>query len=478
MNEASLTLKDPRPVSADPFDLAALAAGREPERYGLHNRHLNEQMVRVLQTIGYDVGFTRGQGQYLWDRKGERYLDLLSGWGVFALGRNHPDVSRALISVIEADLPNLVQMDVSILAGLLAERLLKYTPWLDKAFFCNSGAEAVEAAMKFARSSTGRSRILFCDHAFHGLTYGALSMNGDAIFRDGFGPLIPDVGEIPFNDLDALDRALARKDVAAFFVEPIQGKGAIMPDPDYLARAGALCRKYGTLFVADEIQTGMGRTGKFLAVEHWGAEPDMVLLAKALSGGHVPVGAVLARRQIFEKVFNRMDRAVVHGSTFSKIDRSMAAGIATLEVMEQEKLIENAARRGEQILEGFRSMNQRYELVKDVRGKGLMIGIEFGAPKSLKLRTAWTVLEKVNAGLFCQMITIPLFKDHKVLSQVAGHGNHTIKLLPPLNIGDEDVAWVERSFDAVIADAHRVPGAVWSLGKTLADHAIKAKMGS
>ena len=478
MNEASLTLKDPRPVSADPFDLAALAAGREPERYGLHNRHLNEQMVRVLQTIGYDVGFTRGQGQYLWDRKGERYLDLLSGWGVFALGRNHPDVSRALISVIEADLPNLVQMDVSVLAGLLAERLLKYTPWLDKAFFCNSGAEAVEAAMKFARSSTGRSRILFCDHAFHGLTYGALSMNGDAIFRDGFGPLIPDVGEIPFNDLDALDRALARKDVAAFFVEPIQGKGANMPDPDYLARAGALCRKYGTLFVADEIQTGMGRTGKFLAVEHWGAEPDMVLLAKALSGGHVPVGAVLARRQIFEKVFNRMDRAVVHGSTFSKNDLSMAAGIATLEVMEQEKLIENAARRGEQILEGFRSMNQRYELVKDVRGKGLMIGIEFGAPKSLKLRTAWTVLEKVNAGLFCQMITIPLFKDHKVLSQVAGHGNHTIKLLPPLNIGDEDVAWVERSFDAVIADAHRVPGAVWSLGKTLADHAIKAKMGS
>lgn len=477
MNEASLTLNDPRPLGADPFDFAALAAGREPERYGLHTRHLNEQMVRVLQTIGYDVGFTRGQGQYLWDRNGARYLDLLSGWGVFALGRNHPDISRALISVIEADLPNLVQMDVSVLAGLLAERLLKHTPWLDKAFFCNSGAEAVEAAMKFARSSTGRSRILFCDHAFHGLTYGALSLNGDAIFRDGFGPLIPDVSEIPFNDLEALERALARKDVAAFFVEPIQGKGAIMPDPDYLARAGALCRKYGTLFVADEIQTGLGRTGKFLAVEHWGAEPDMVLLAKALSGGHVPVGAVLARRQIFEKVFNRMDRAVVHGSTFSKNDLAMAAGLATLEVMEQEKLIENAARRGEQILEGFRSMNQRYELVRDVRGKGLMIGIEFGAPKSLKLKTAWSLLEKVNSGLFCQMITIPLFKDHKVLSQVAGHGNHTIKLLPPLTIGDEDVAWIERAFDAVIADAHRVPGAVWSLGKTLADHAIRSKLG-
>ena len=457
------------------FDLATLAAAREPERYALHTRYLNEQMVRVLQTIGYDVGFTSGRGQYLWDRKGDRYLDLLSGWGVFALGRNHPDIRRALVSVIEADLPNLVQMDVSALAGILAEKLLKYTPWLDKAFFCNSGAEAVEAAIKFARASTGRPGLVYCDHAFHGLTYGALSMNGDGTFREGFGPLIPNVAETPFDDLGALEIALRGRNVAAFFVEPIQGKGANIPSPGYLRGAADLCRKYGTLFVADEIQTGVGRTGKFLAVEHWGVEPDMVLLAKALSGGHVPVGAVLLRRKTFENVFNRMDRAVVHGSTFSKNDLSMAAGVATLDVLENEHLVENAARRGEEILIRFRAMLDRYELVKDVRGKGLMIGIEFGAPRSLKLKTAWTLLEKVNAGLFCQMITIPLFKDHKVLSQVAGHGNHTIKLLPPLNLGAEDVDWIDRSFDAVIADAHRVPGAVWSLGKTLADHALKAR---
>jgi ornithine--oxo-acid transaminase len=475
MNHISL-VHDFATDSADPsFDMAALAVAREPERYALHTRHLNEQMVRVLQTIGYDVGFSSGRGQYLWDRKGERYLDLLSGWGVFALGRNHPDIRRALISVIDADLPNLVQMDVSILAGLLAEKLLRYTPWLDKAFFCNSGAEAVEAAMKFARSATGRPGLVFCDHAYHGLTYGALSMNGDNTFREGFGPLLPGVAEVPFNDLAALDKALSRRDVAAFFVEPIQGKGANMPDDDYLAGAQELCRKYGTLFVADEIQTGVGRTGKFLAVEHWGVEPDMVLLAKALSGGHVPVGAVLLRKKTFEKVFNRMDRAVVHGSTFSKNDLAMAAGIATLDVLENERLIENAARRGEQIMASFRDMRDRYELVKDVRGKGLLVGIEFGQPKSLKLKTAWTLLEKVNAGLFCQMITIPLFKDHKVLSQVAGHGNHCVKLLPPLNLIDEDIAWIERAFDAVIADAHRVPGAVWSLGKTLADHAIRAR---
>lgn len=461
--------------ATDAFDMAQAAQERNGDRYRLHTRHLNEQMVRVLQTIGYDVSFTRGVGQYLWDKNGTKYLDLLSGWGVFALGRNHPDVRRALNSVIDADLPNLVQMDVSVLSGLLAEQLLSCAPYMEKVFFSNSGAEAVEAAIKFARNATGRAGLVFCDHAFHGLSYGALSLNGDGVFRDGFGPLLPGAMQVPFNDLSALEAALRGRDVAAFFVEPIQGKGVVMPSDDYLARAAALCRKYGTLFVADEIQTGLGRTGKFLAVEHWGVEPDMVLLAKALSGGHVPVGAVLTRRATFEKVFNRMDRAVVHGSTFSKNDLGMAAGLATLRVIENEGLVRHAAQIGARLTASFGEMRDRYELVKDIRGKGLMLGVNFGAPRSLKLKAAWSFLETVNAGLFCQLITIPLFKEHKVLSQVAGHGNHCVKLLPPLTIDERDCDWIESAFDAVIADSHRVPGAVWSLGKTLADHAMKAR---
>ena len=463
--------------ATDAFDMALAAGEREGDRYRLHETHLNEQLVKVLKTIGYDVSFTRGKGQYLWDKADTKYLDLLSGWGVFALGRNHPDVRRALNSVIDADLPNLVQMDVSVLSGLLAEQLLSFAPYMEKVFFSNSGAEAVEAAIKFARNATSRAGIVFCDHAFHGLTYGALSLNGDGVFRDGFGPLLPGSAQVPFNDLGALEAALRKRDVAAFFVEPIQGKGVVMPDDDYLARAVALCRQYGTLFVADEIQTGLGRTGKFLAVEHYGVEPDMVLLAKALSGGHVPVGAVLTRRKIFDKVFNRMDRAVVHGSTFSKNDLGMAAGLATLRVMENEGLVANAARIGDRLHASFAEMRDRYELVKEVRGKGLMQGIVFGAPKSLKLRAAWSLLETVNAGLFCQLITIPLFKEHKVLCQVAGHGNHCVKLLPPLTINERDCDWIVSAFDAVIADAHRVPGAVWTLGKTLADHAMKARAG-
>jgi len=458
------------------LDIAKLFAEREPERYALHTRHLNEQMVKVLKTIGYDVGFRRGKGAYLYDREGAEYLDLLSGWGVFALGRNHPAVRDALKGVLDADLPNLVQMDVSPLAGVLAERLLRYTPYLQKVFFSNSGAEAVETAIKFARAATGRQGIAYCGHAFHGLTYGGLSLNGDEIFRKGFGPLLSDCAEVPFDDLAALERALSSRQMAAFIVEPIQGKGVNLPSEGYLAGAAELCRRFGTLFVADEIQTGLGRTGKFLAVEHWNVEPDMVLLAKSLSGGHVPVGAVLTRKWIFDKVFDRMDKAVVHGSTFSKNDLAMAAGLATLEVLESERLIEKADALGRRLLESFEAMAERHEFVKAVRGKGLMIGIEFGAPRSLKLKAAWSVLETMNTGLFCQLITVPLFKEHKVLTQVAGHASHTIKLLPPLVISEADCAWIERAFEAVIAESHRVPGSVWSLGKTLADHAVKMKL--
>ena len=455
------------------FDIREMLARRDAERYTLHSQHLNDMMVRVLRTLGFDAGFQSGQGQYLFDRSGERYLDLLSGWGVFGIGRNHPLLREILTEVLARDLANLVQMDVSLLAGLLAERLLGSVPFLDKVFFANSGSEAVEAAIKFARRATGRPGIVYCDHAFHGLTCGALSANGDEIFREGFGPLLTGFTSIPFNDLGALERALSGRNVAAFIVEPIQGKGVNLPDDLYLRGVQALCRKYGTLFVADEIQTGLGRTGRFLAIEHWGVEPDMVLLAKTLSGGHVPIGALLTRKAIFDKVFNRMDRAVVHGSTFGKNDLAMAAGLAALEVIESEGLVQKSAKLGTRLLTAFEGMAERYEFVRTVRGKGLMIGIEFGPPKTLKLKAAWTLLETVSAGLFCQLITIPLFKDHKILCQVAGHASHTVKLLPALVITESDCDWIEQAFEDVIAESHRVPGAVWSLGKTLADHAMK-----
>lgn len=456
-------------------DLLATQSGRN---FDLHDQHLNTQMVRVLKTIGYDRVYTRASGPYLFDEQDQRYLDLLSGFGVFALGRNHPTVVQALQDVLTAELPDMVQMDVSLLSGLLAEAVLKHCPAkLSRMFFCNSGAEAVEAAIKFARYTTKREKIVYCEHGFHGLTLGALSLNGENIFREGFGPLLPQCEAVPFNDLAALEAVLSRRDVAAFMVEPIQGKGVNIPSDDYLPEAARLCAKYDTLFVADEIQTGIGRTGKFWAVEHWGVEPDMILMAKALSGGFVPVGGVAMTSRIMDAVFNRMDRAVVHGSTFSKNNMAMAAGLASLKAIEDEKLVENAARIGEELRTGLLDLQQRYELLNGIRAKGLMIALEFGSPKSLSLKAAWNLLETANKGLFSQMITIPLFKNHRILSQVAGHGMNVVKFLPPLVIGPSDRDWILSALDAVIADCHKVPGAIWDLGKNLTAHALKAKAG-
>ena len=460
------------------FDILKELADRAGESFSLHEKYLNPQMVRVLKTIGFDRQYTRAQGQYLFDGTGARYLDLLSGFGVFSLGRNHPTVKKAMHDILDADLPNLVQMDASLLSGLLAERLLSHVPGQDKVFFCNSGTEAVEAAIKLSRAATRRSKLVFCDHAFHGLTMGSLTMNGDATFRAGFGPLLADAARVPWNDLAALEAALAGNDVAAFFVEPIQGKGVNVPGAGYLQEAARLCKRYGALFVVDEVQSGLGRTGKFLASEHDRLDPDLVLLAKALSGGYVPVGAVVGKKWIFDRTFDRMERAVVHGSTFGKNNLAMAAGLATLAVLEDEGLIENAAVRGESLLRRLGALVGRYELLKEVRGRGLMVALEFGAPQSLALRAAWALLEKATKGLFCQMVIIPLFSRHRILSQVAGHEMYVIKLLPPLCITEADEDWIVAAFDDVIADCHKVPGAVWELATTLASHALKSMAGA
>jgi ornithine--oxo-acid transaminase len=458
------------------FSIAELFSQHSTDKFNLHEQHLNNQMVRVLKTIGYDRHYAKAVGQYLYDESGAEYLDLLSGFGVFAIGRNHPTVVKALTETLTLELPNLVQMDVSLLSGLLAKEILKTTPEnTDKMFFCNSGTEAVEAAIKFARYTTKREKIVFCEHAYHGLTMGALSLNGENIFREGFGPLLSGCSAVPFNDLEALEQALSGKDVAAFIVEPIQGKGVNVPDDNYLPEVERLCKKYGTLFVADEVQTGLGRTGKFWAIEHWNVKPDMICMAKALSGGFVPVGGVAITSKIMDSVYNRMDRAVVHGSTFSKNNMAMAAGLATLRVMEDENLVENSMKVGTDIIDSLNAMTGKYEFLKEARGKGMMIAIEFQSPKSLKLKAAWAMLEAANKGLFCQMITIPLFKEHHILSQVAGHGMNVVKLLPPLNLTQKDRDTIVNAFDKTIADTHQVPGSIWDLGKTLAGHALKGK---
>jgi len=458
------------------MEIAKLIEGRLGEQIELHKRHVNPALARVLQIIDYDVTYTRGEGAYLYDADGNRYLDFLAGYGVYQLGRSHPVLKKALHDLLDLDRPNLIQMDCPLLAGLLAEQLKEHAgrayPGLDAVFFTNSGAEAVEASLKFARAATKRDRFVYLDHAFHGLTLGALSVNGSEHFRAGFGTLLP-ATSVPMNDLNALERELERADVCAFIAEPIQGKGVYMPSDAFLPEAQRLCRKHGTVFIVDEVQAGLGRTGRFFGGEHWGLEPDIVPISKALSGGYVPVGAVLVRRDLHRKTFSGLERCVVHLSTFGMNELAMGAGLATLEVLETENLIENAARQGDRLLAGLLEMKDRYEMLHDVRGKGLMIGIEFGPPGSLKLKAAWKALEAMQAGLFAQLVVMGLMRDHRLLSQVSGHRVNIVKFLPPLILTDEQVDDALTAIDATLAKAHRLRGGLWDMGQHLVKAALK-----
>ncbi|KIQ61538.1 aminotransferase [Kitasatospora griseola] len=462
-------------TQAEPLDLAALLAARGGERYELHARFLNPQLPRMLHTIGFDRSYERAQGAYFYDAEGNEYLDMLAGFGVFALGRHHPAVRATVQQAMDLETADLTRFDCSPLPGLLAERLLALAPGLDRVFFGNSGTEAVETALKFARYATGRRRVLYCDHAFHGLTTGSLSVNGESGFRKGFDPLLPDTA-VPLGDLGALKRELKKGDVAALIVEPIQGKGVLAPPPGWLAAAQQLLHEHKALLICDEVQTGVGRTGAFFAFQaEEGVQPDLVCAAKALSGGYVPIGATLGKSWIFEKVYSSMDRVLVHSASFGSNAQAMAAGLATLHVMRQEKVVENAARVGELLRSRLAALVDRYELLAEVRGRGLMIGIEFGRPRSLKLRTGWTALQAARKGLFAQMVVVPLLQRHRILSQVSGDHLEVIKLIPPLIITEKEVDRFLDAFTEVMDDAHRGSGLMWDFGRTLVKQAVGSR---
>jgi ornithine--oxo-acid transaminase len=453
------------------FDLPGLLADRRGQGFELHARYLNPQLPRMLHTIGFDKVYERAEGAYLWDRDGNRYADFLAGFGVYGVGRNNPVVRKALHDVLDAELADMVQFDTALLPGLLAEQLLAKADGLDRVYFCNSGTEAVEASLKFARYATGRSRIIYCDHAFHGLTTGSLSVNGSAEFRRGFDPLLPDPS-IVLGDLDALERELRKGDVAALIVEPIQGKGVHVAPPGFLAAASRLLHDHGALLICDEVQTGVGRTGKFFAYQHDEVDPDIVTVAKALSGGFVPVGATMAKNWIFEKVYSSMDRVVVHDSTFGSNAMAMAAGLASLAVIEDEQLVANAEQTGKLLLDVLQGMVEEYELLLEVRGRGLIVGLEFGKPRSLKLRTGWNMLQKARRGLFAQMVVVALFQKHRVLTQVSGDFMDVIKLIPPLNISEQEVYLFRDAFTDVMQEAHKGSGLMWDFGRTLVKQAV------
>ena len=439
----------------------------------LYQDRVNPQWVRLLDVLQMNARYTRCEGTELFTDDGRLILDFLSGYCVHNVGHNHPAVIAAIREELESCGPAMIQTHVAERAGELAEKLCQRAGGkLTKAFFASSGSEGIEAAIKLARAYTGRAGLLYADGAFHGLTCGALSLMGDSFWREGFGPMLPGTEAIPFDDLDALEKKLSTKKFAAFIVEPIQSEAGIrVPHPRYFRAAQDLCRSYGTLLVLDEVQTGMYRTGPFLAAQRYAVQPDMVVLAKAMSGGLIPVGAVLMTDGVYDATYGSLRRAIIHTSTFSENGLAMRAALATLEVLEREKLGDRALEMGHNLQERLAETLRGYEMVKDVRGEGLLLGIEFAAPKTLRLRIPFEAFMRIHPAMFGQIVVMRMFRDHGILTQICGNNFTVLKVAPPLVVNEGQI----EEFVAAIADVAELAhssGAFWSEALGLAKRAL------
>lgn len=428
----------------------------QPQNGSTYDQYVNPQWSRLLDVLQMNVTYTRCRGAELETSDGRVILDFLSGYCVHNLGHNHPRLIEALKRELDREGPAMLQSHVSDLAGELGEALcVRAGGRLAKVFFASSGSEGIEATIKFARAHTRRAGILYAAGAFHGLTCGALSLMSNDFWKDGFGPLLPGTEAVPFGDLDAVERKLAAKTFAAFVLEPLQAEGGIhVPEPGYLSAVQALCRRYGTLFILDEVQTGLYRTGKFLAAHHFGVEPDMVVLAKALSGGLVPSSAVLMSEPIYQSVYGSLKRAIVHTSTYSENSLAMRAGLTTIDILEQEGLGQRATKAGTHLRHALTDRLSKYEMVAQVRGLGLLNGIEFRPPRSQALRIPFLAFAHVHPAMFGQMLVMRLFRDHDVLSQVCGNNFMVLKIAPPLVINDRQIDHYVRSVEQVVELMH------------------------
>lgn len=381
------------------------------------------------QPLGIDVA--RAEGARLWDHTGQVYLDLLAGMGVANLGHGHPAVVRAIHEQAERYLHVAVYGEMILEPQVrLARELAQVSPGeLSVVYFSNSGAEAIEGAMKTARKLTERSRFIAFEGAFHGDTMGALSLNGNALYREPFEPLVPVVDFLPFGDLEALERI--GHDVAAVFVEPVQSEGGVRIPPDeFLPRLRQRCRQVGALLVFDEVLTGFGRTGKLFAANHWEVVPDVLVLAKALGGG-LPLGAFVGTQEVMHTLSENPPLA--HVTTFGGHPLSCAAGLAALRVLLEENWIGRAAQLGSRWLaELQKALAGR---VRDVRGIGMLLGIEFDSAG----RTRHFVERCRARGLIANWTL---------------HCDHVVRLLPPLTIAERDLEDATR----IMADVSRTLG--------------------
>lgn len=415
----------------------------------LHREYGNSGLVSLLGMLNFDKLFVKAEGVQVWDSEGNMYLDFLGGYGSLNTGHNHPYIIEALRKV--EGRPNFMQASLPALAGVLAHNLAEITPGeLKHSFFGNSGAEAVEGALKAARIATGRHAIISTVGSFHGKTMGALSLTGREKYQEPFKPLVPECDKVPFNDLGALEERLKKGDVAGFIVEPIQGEGGIIvPDKGYLKGAEELCHRYGALFIADEIQTGFGRTGKMFACEWDDVKPDIMCLAKSLSGGIMPISVFITTEDVWNKAYGTKEKCLLHTTTFGGNTWAVTAGIASLELITQEKLPEKALAMGDYLIKELNVLKEKYGLIKEVRGRGLLIGLEFEQPKGMLDKISGGALSRASEEYLGALVAGQLQNKYGVITAYTLNNPNVIRLEPPLTVNKEQVDHVLTSLDKI-----------------------------
>ncbi len=416
------------------------AAARHPV-VADYERYVNPAFVKLLGTFGYGRVFARGKGTSLWDDQGREYLDLLAGFGAVNLGHNPPALVERMVEFLRDDAVNLVHVGPQLHAAELGRELARaVSAPLEITLFSNSGGEAIEAAMKLGRAATGRSQFIYADGGFHGTGLGSLSIMGHARLRAPFEPLLPNCKAVPFGDLAALEQALHKRRAAVFVVEPIQAEaGVVLPASGYLKAAQALCTQYGTLLVLDEVQTGLGRTGSLFAYQQHGFVPDVLVLGKSLGGSMVPLSATLTSREVHQKAYGSQAKFDLHGTTFSGNAFACRIGVEVLKQVQEQGLAERSARLGALLLGQLQRALAGHPLVRDVRGVGLLVGIELGPTDSGFFQRAFSgVVESVSEKVFGQWLAVRLLERGIVCQPASQHWN-VLRLEPPLTITEAEL---------------------------------------
>lgn len=445
----------------------------------LSKRHVHPRLLKLFEVGGMNTAFSHAKDVYLYDTEGRRYLDFLAGGGVYFIGRNHPEVNDAMQAVLEMDLPNLCVVNASVLGGVVAEQLLELAgPHLTKVVYANSGTEATDVCVRFARVATGRRRYLYLEGAFHGRSYAAISMCGFEALRERQEPLMPTCTAIPPNDIGALRRELRRGDVAGFIFETVQGMTTTVLDDGYLREARTLCDEYGTLMIADEVQTGLGRTGHWFGCHASGVRPDMMTVSKTLSGGAAPVSAVLYTEELYEKIYERFTSGPFYFSTFAENNVSMAASLATLNVLKRMDAPKRANEISKRLRDGLERLASHYDVIERIGGKGLMMSIYFRESTSAALRVQQELLNLADRGSFAAAVNVEMYTKQRVVVQIPGPGVNAIKILPPVVSTDADIDYFLAALEDSLASLYSLQrGPASTLSRGFVDQTIKAVKG-